>query len=656
MKITLVRSALAVIAGALASAIEPPPPLAPSQWAADHMIVPDGEYKGEKYDPKLTPYLAEPMDMLGPDSPVNEVAVRKSAQTGFTLMFLGVIAHSIDRDPCDMMVVQPTDATLGTFNSQKLSRLIEATPVLAKKVQNQASRSGKASTTYEKKFGHSALFLAIATSAADLSSKTIKKAFCDEVDRYPTDVDGQGSPLELVDGRQTMFKAAGTWKRAYVSTPTIKGASEIDDRYHAGDQRSWHVKCAGCGEEFVFGFGKNFRFDRTFPHRAHYVAPCCGTVIENWQKNALVAAGRWIAAAPGAGKYPSYHFDALSSPFVPWDEIAKKFVSCGDDPQRLKPFYNLELGLPYEIKGDAPDYQHLMNRREQYGRGQIPPRALLVTVGADVQMRGIYVEVVAWGANRESWVIEALYLDGATTDHDSGAFAELTKLYEHEWPDAFGRKWRADEFGIDSGYRTNVVYAWTRGHPGTMALKGDDGWGKPALGTSSDADVDYRGRRIKGGAKLRHVGTWPMKGNFYAYVAKEAATEGSSLVYPSAFCHFGTWQDETYFKQITSEYLIDEKFRGRPRKIWKELSGRENHFLDCRVYNLALVDKWFMSLTADMWIERARERGIPDDLREPDLFTPKEFAMSIVPTAPKSAPVTRGLYGGALSKVNEGLQ
>ncbi len=151
----------------------PPLPITPSAWAIKHLMVPDGEYQGQRFNPALTPYLLEPMDMLGPDSPVNEVAVRKSAQTGFTLMMMAVIGHSIDCDPCDMLIVQPTDSTLTEFNSLKLNRLIELTVPLRRKVEPQTSRAGRASTTYEKKFGHSSLVLAIATSAPASASFTI---------------------------------------------------------------------------------------------------------------------------------------------------------------------------------------------------------------------------------------------------------------------------------------------------------------------------------------------------------------------------------------------------------------------------------------------------------------------------------------------------
>lgn len=661
MSLSFRRSAIAIVAGALAAAFTPQPPLPPSLWAADNFIIPDGEYQGAKFDLAVTPYLREPLDLLSGESAVNEVAVMKSAQSAFTTMMQIAIGHSIDREPCDMLAVQPTDSALTDFNSQKLGRAIEkaAANGLAwgRKVRPQTARSGTASTTYEKKFGDNSLVLAISNSSADLSSKTVKKAFLDEIDRYPDDVDGQGSPIQLAAGRQKMFQASGTWKRLYISTPTIHGASEIEARYLAGDRRRWHVVCPQCAEKFVFEFGPQLKFNRSFPWQAHYVAPCCGRPIEGFEKNDLVrnaesAGGGWIATAPGPGKYPSYHFNGLSSPFATWDAIAQEYVEAGDDPEKLKPFYNLTLGEPYEVKGDAPDHVVLMARREDYVRGHVPPGALLLTVMADVQMRGIYYEVVAWTPDRRAFVIEADYLDGATTDHDDGAFRALTALYHRTWPDAHGTRWRPDEFGIDSGYRSHVVYTWTRGHPGTKALKGVDGWNVPALGTAVDVDIDYRGRKIKGGAKLRSVGTWPLKGVFYTNVALERKADGARLVPPPGYCHFATWLDENYFLQITSEYLVDEVYRGRPRKVWKQRRP-DNHFLDCRVGNQALAHAYLTSYTADDWADRAKQRGIPADMFAPDLFAPRAFAPPAA-DAPESVARQPDMFD-RLAELNRGV-
>jgi hypothetical protein len=46
------------------------------------------------------------------------------------------------------------------------------------------------------------------------------------------------------------------------------------------------------------------------------------------------------------------------------------------DPLKLKTFENLTLGLPFDVKGDAPDHAKLMLRRDkEQKRGHIPPPA-----------------------------------------------------------------------------------------------------------------------------------------------------------------------------------------------------------------------------------------------------------------------------------------
>jgi phage terminase large subunit GpA-like protein len=618
----------------LRTQIRPAPPMPPSQWAAENLIVPDGTRAGDAWSAEETPYIVEPLDLIGPDSPVNEIAVMKSAQTGFTTMLIAAVGHSIDRDPCRMMVIQPTDAALSDFNRDKLQPAIDGTKALKDKVIPQTSRSSTGSTTYSKRYAGGSLTMAIASSAADLRSKTIKKLFRDEIDEYPDDLDGQGDPLALSDGRLFAFLTQGDWKKVDISTPTIKGSSKIEQRYEEGDKRQWRVPCPHCDGEFSFEFGANFRHNPVYPFDAHYVAPCCGSIIHAHDKRSMVRKGRWVATDPRPGAFPSYHFDTLSSPFVPWDIIAAESIKSGDDPQKLKTFHNIWLGLPYEIRGDAPDYVRLMERREEgLKRGHIPPRGLVLVAAADVQMRGIWVEVIAIAPTRETWVVEQLYLDGSTEAPNSESFEQLEKrILNREWPDAFGRTRKIDALGVDSGYRSHVVYTWTRAnqrlHPNNgrdvvLALKGVDGWGRPPIGTASLVDIDLDGKRVRRGARVWPVGTWPLKGSFYEDLRKEGLKSGRHAD-PEGYCHFPDWLDETYFRQITSEYLAEETFKGRSRKFWKlSSSERDNHLLDCRVYNLALAEHLGLwANTEDDWKGLAKERGLPED-QALELFRPR---------------------------------
>ena len=193
-------------------------------------------------------------------------------------------------------------------------------------------------------------------------------------------------------------------------------------------------------------------------------------------------------------------------------------------------------------------------------------------------------------------------------------------MLDKEWPDAFGSARKVDAFGIDSGYRAQQVYSWTRTNqrrnPLTrrmqvvLALKGKDGWDRPSLGMPSDVDIDFAGKRVRAGAKVRIVGTFGLKAAFYDDLSKEGVKSGK-LSNPGGYCHFPDWIDEGYFKQLTGEYLDEQTYRGRTKRVWKQ-RYKDNHFLDIRIYNLALLSYiGFDKMEDEDWAELAKMRGSP---------------------------------------------
>jgi phage terminase large subunit GpA-like protein len=172
---------------------------------------------------------------------------------------------------------------------------------------------------------------------------------------------------------------------------------------------------------------------------------------------------------------------------------------------------------------------------------------------------------------------------------------------------------------MDSGFRAACVYSWTRanqrvnplgGAHVVLALKGASGWNRLAIGIPSDVDIDFAGRRVRAGARVRTVGIDDLKAVFMEDLRKEGIKSGK-LSDPEGYCHFPDWIDESYFKQVTAEYLDDEMFRGRRKRVWKQ-RYRENHLLDCRVYNLALLScLGFDKLTGDDWAGLIDMRGAP---------------------------------------------
>lgn len=671
------RSALAVIAGALAAILAPPPPLAPSAWAREHMVVPDGPRAGEKLDLDLTPYIIEPLDLLGPDSPVNEIAVMKSGQTAFTTMLLAAIGHSIDRDPCRMMLTQPNDAALTEFNREKLEPVLTRSKPLAAKVRGQVSRSAQGSTTYSKKFPQGSLNLAIATSSSDLSGKTIKKVFNDEVDRYPDDVDGQGEPLALIEGRYLAFRASGDWKRADVSTPIRKGTSRIEKRYLGGDQRRWHVRCPSCHAPFVLTFdlarrGGEFRFAESFPYAAHYRTPCCQHRIEAHEKNALVREAHalqlqglpygWVPTAARPGAYPSYHFDVLSSPFVPWDDVAKAYLDSRGEPREEKGFVNLWLGLPYEEQTAEVSAPAIVAAAEDYPRDRVPARCGLTALAIDVNgdwaewaLHGFGPSVA--GSGVDQWLVGTGQVEGNAKNPDDPLWARLHDLAVRRWPYAGGRAYAADLVGIDTGYASSEVYKFVRGRAGCRGLDGrpvkpGDPLRSLPLGTPKRIPAKDAYGRVLFKVLLYPVGSHELKSWLAQALAQlaEGRAAANALHLPREIV------DEAYAEQLTSEVLVPVARRDRRSELrWVPRRGVRNEALDLAVYARALafgtrpnglgVDR----LAPEQWAALIAERhGL--DPAAPDLFGGPALPAA-APAAAAAKPVS---LAERLARLNRG--
>lgn len=626
--------ALKLVSAALAAGIRPPEPMPVSRWLSENLVLVDGPNAGDLWSADGAPYLVEIADCLGEDHPSNFVTVRKSQQTGASILALGWCLYIADREPANTLYAVPGLDTLRDISSQKLQPLIEA---WHKRIRRQVfmpvtSRSGTGSTTYEKKFSGGYLALANANAVMDLSMRTIKRGVRDELSKWQV-IPGAGDPENLFFGRFTSFRRIKTFKILDISTPEVDSGDEtgeteghcrIDRAFQRSDQRYWHVPCPECGRTFVHDIAL-FRVDRLHPHLSHYECPSCGHHISEPERVAAVKAGHWCAMAPGPGRDPGFHIDAFISLMMSYEAIAEDFIKAKTEKD-LKDFHNLVLGLPYKFRGDAPDHLRLMERREDYPRRHLPTQVLILTVMADVQHSGIYFEVVGWGPDKRSWVIDVGFLDGDTTDHRRGAFASLSEIYERTYEDAFGHRRAADALGVDAGDggRANQVYAWCAERLNAYALKGEDGWERPAISAQPKlVDIDLDGRVNKHGAKLWKTGTWSLKLTHYDNLRKARVSDDGLTVNPPGYCHFALWLDEIYFKQITSEFLSDVIVRGRVTgRKW--VPRGENHYLDCRIGNMALAEHLGLSAMSEAeWRELARRRQVPDATMTADLFAPE---------------------------------
>lgn len=572
--------------------LRPDPPMSVSDWAdrfrylSQRSAAEPGRWRTAR-----TPYLREPMDCLSPDSPFEEVVLIKGAQIGGTECGNNFLGYVIDRAPGPVLYVLPGQQLAKRTSRQRIAPLIEESPQLRGKVKDARSRDS-GNTVLMKDFDGGVLVLASAKSAADLRSLPAKYLILDELDAYPPDVEGEGSPVSLAEARQRTFARK---KRLKISTPTFEGRSNIKAAWLASDMRRYHVPCPHCGH-FQHLRWERIAWEKNQPETATYLCEACEARIEEYHKTEMLERGVWIAESPGAsnGKIAGFHISSLYSPlgWYSWADAVRDFIKAKDTPEKLRAFVNTVLGETWREKGEAPEWQRLYDRREKYQIGRVPAPVLLITAGADVQKDRIEVELYGWTKDLQSYSIEKFLIQGDTST--DAPFLELDKLLEATWPHELGLAIPIRMLAIDSGFNTQTVYRWARKHPPqrVMVVKGTDS-NTAALLHPTDVEVMVSGKRLRRGLKLWPISVSILKSEFYSWAQIPAPVDGEE--YPPRFCHFPEY-DSDHFKQLCSEQIVVRIIRGVRRYIWEKIQDR-NEALDMRIYARAAairlgVDRW----------------------------------------------------------------
>lgn len=568
------------------SSWRPPPKLSLSQWADEHFYL-SAESSAEAGRWKCMPFQVGIMDAIT-DPTVTYVTVMKSARVGFTQMVNAAIGYHMHQDPCSILMVQPTVDDGKGWSKENLAPMLRDVPVLAelsvKDLEDGGPKTSK-NTIQSKRFPGGVISVVGANSGTGFRRISRRVILLDEVDAYPASAGSDGDPVKLATRRSDFF-----WNRKRVagSTPLLAGSSRIEALFEEGDQRRFYVPCPHCGHAdfLVFsqreGGGHFMQWPEGTPEDAYFVCSKNGCVIEHKDKREMVARGEWIASKPFAG-HASFHIWAAYSfsPNATWGQIATEFVEANKSPETLRTFVNTVLGETWRERGEAPEWERLFNRREAYQTGTVPDAVMVLTAGVDVQKDRWIYEVVGWGADKQSWSIDAGIIFGDTARDED--WAKLDELLDREFPAANGTAMRIRALAVDSGFNTQQVYGWGRRHPMTrvIAIKGVSG-ANALLGVPSKVDVKWNGKRVARGYKVWPVGVDIAKMELYGWLRLERG-EGT---FPRGWCHFSDQQPAEYFKQLTSEQLVSHRKRKTGRTVveWQVIPGRENHWLDTRIY------------------------------------------------------------------------
>ena len=604
---------------AWARGLAPDPAMTVSEWADRHRFLSSrAASEAGPYRTSRTPYIKAIMDALSPSHPAQRVVFMKSSQVGATEAGNNWIGFCMHRAPGPFLAVQPTTDLAKRLSQQRIEPLIEESPDLRELVLPARSRDS-GNTVLAKRFPGGQLILTGANSAVGLRSMPARWLFLDEVDAYPGDIDGEGDPIGLAEARTDSF---GHRRKIFLaSTPTVKGLSRIEREFEMTDQQRYHVPCPHCGGMQWLKF-ERLRWDAGHPETARYVCEHCSKPIPERHKTWMMAeenGAEWLATADAEttdaahrNGVVGFHINGLYSPlgWLSWEEIAKRWEQAQGNDAALKTVKNTVLGETWQEKGEAPDWQRLYERREDWQLGHAAEGVLILTAGVDVQRDRIEIDIWGWGRNLQSWLVDHVVLEGDTARPE--VWADLSEFLRQTWTHASGVQMALARLAIDSGdgVTTDAVYAWVRsvGRGQVIAIKGVAGFDRstPVDGPTY-VETTEGGRKLRRGVQLWKIAGAVFKSETYRYLRLAPPTEEDIAAgggWPTGFIHIPKGTTAEWVKQLTAEQLITSKVKGGFQKLeWAKMRDR-NEALDCRVY--ARGAAWLMGI--DRWDERRWEQ------------------------------------------------
>lgn len=598
-----------------------------SEWAEEKRYMPASVTpKAGFFRFEVTPYLKEIADCLSVNNPVQEVAIMKGVQLGFSQ---GIIENSIGYEiehikkfPCMFVTADAELAkTILETRIQKMVRASDLEHLIQSSDEKNVRKQGSTSKRMEWQGGGFLLPFG-ANNAAKLRSFSIARLYLDEVDGFPLKLKAEGSPIDLVVKRTAAFEDVR--KIVYISTPLIKQTSQIEKLFQQGDQRRFFVPCPHCGEFQVLkfrGVGENGEFygiafdtddDGALKYDSvRYICQHCSGEIHEHQKHVLLNGGEWRATAKSKKKnFRSYHISTLYSPegFQSWATCVEDYLAAWDiennrvkNIESLRTFYNLVLGETFEEIGDNLKLEQVvLHRRHEYNSGEVPNHIAveetggliqLLTCAVDVQKTWLAVQVIGWCKGRRFYSIENLKLEGDCSDLNSedSPWQKLRELIETKvYLDRAGRQYRPVITLVDAGYSPapDLVYQFCSEYAGgVFPIMGRD------FAVKSANFKEFSTYLSKTNVHGFNITTTIYKDRLSRALKREWLNDGE--VQPVDHPNYPQDYNDKFFKELTVETKkekINSRTGQREGFVWYRPSGADNEAWDTNIYNMAAVD------------------------------------------------------------------
>jgi len=605
------------------------------------MVMPQGSAFPGPYRYRRSPYLREIVDRFSKDDPCHTITVMKGAQIGVSAGVLTpLVGYVIAEDPSNMLFMTG-HADLTDEAVVKLDQMIDNCGIrhLIRPSTQRAKNSRTGDTNKTKEFAGGTLWTGSATNHNLLRQRDVRFIVVDDFDAAKMSGKETGSTMSLIEQRSAAY--AHKRKVAYVSTPQIKGQSNIEAAYLMGDQRKYNIPCPCCGTFIPLEWsididdsnekaGIFYKLDdnnRLIRDSVGYVCQECAGFFTDRTKQDFLEDGDWNPTAePLDEGHHSYHISALYAPvgMFDWTHYVGEYLKANppnaeQDVAKQKTFVNVVLGQTFEeenvelnaaaIQANQRDYRpNIVPEKlsEKDGNGKI----ITLTLGCDLNGKEddarLDWEVVGWSESGASYSISHGSIgtfvpkEKVETDREKWTYRHnsqrsvwkvLDEILDREWTVDTGRKMKVFVAAVDVGYMSEYAYPYVENSRfGIYAVKGD---------------VHSRYTPFTRDAKMFK----PAKERTKMFILESnlIKDELAKLMFlkwddkagdsqPVGFMNFpksedGKYQYANFFSHFEAEKrMVQTTAAGEPTGIkWmKKDSVVQNHLFDCRCYNIAI--------------------------------------------------------------------
>lgn len=615
----------------------------PSQFAEENRVIPQGEPIPGHWNYDNSPLTREIVDVLHPDNPIRICGIMKSAQYGVSdgVIHNGIL-YLMKHAPAPILLTAGDGDLVEKAMGERIPAAITGAG-LKELIRPNTQRKGKGrssgDTLKNKQFPGGGLTGQTIQSLNKMRQTTYKIGFLDDFESAVlTNEQRDGDVLTVVKARFTRY--ADQMKVFLISTPTIKDVSKIEPVFLKGDQRYWFMPCPRCNEHIRFemfikrnedkyGLLFDLEDDKVVQNSIRYRCQNCGGDIHETEKITMIRSGEWRPTAkPMNETYRSYHISDLYSTFgTSWFDLCEEWHEATKDKNKLKAFLNLRLGQTYEESRQEIKSMVIAKNTREYEIGTSPNKlsnedgngnVCLLTMACDLagsigedetqdDVRLDY-EILAHSASGSTYSIDAGFIGTYKVGKDYKKNLNRTKytfrhgVYNSVWPkvtELINREYLTDDGAmmpisicvIDTGHATTDVYEYLNQNQGIcFGVKGE---------SERKLITDHGDSKLFKPLQERPVDCFLItesivKDRLAQYMRKSATIqpqEANTMNFPQPAG--GKYTMKGYFAQYEAEVKKPEYDTGGILKGYrwdKKHSGSDDHFKDCRVYNLFARD------------------------------------------------------------------